>query len=164
MEQGSVNQRLKFLIEHLGLSARAFSELIGESPTNTHNYIGKRNSMPGADYLEKVVNHIENVNPMWLTTGKGNPFLGDAPVSTQSTTITAPKNKGNIQNNTGSHNSIGAAPLDDCRRDLAAAQKEVELLREQLAGKDVLLAAKDDLIAAKEEMLSLLRAGHNRPN
>lgn len=56
MEQPLVNQRAKFLIEQMRLSARAFSEAIDESPINTHNYTGKRNSMPGTDYLEKILN------------------------------------------------------------------------------------------------------------
>jgi hypothetical protein len=162
MTESSINQRLKFLIEQLGLNAKVFSELIGESPNNTHNYIGKRNSMPGADYIEKVVSHFENINPIWLLTGKGEPFLGSAPSVV--TNIKSQKNKGSIQGSNGGHNTINNFSLDDCKRNLEASQKEVELLREQLAGKDVLLAAKDDLIAAKEEMLSLLRAGHNRPN
>jgi transcriptional regulator with XRE-family HTH domain len=155
MEQSSVNQRIKFLVEKLGLSARAFSEIVGESPTNVHNYTGKRNSMPGADFLEKILSHFENVNPIWLITGKGEPFIGEAPVPPVS--IANKKNKGPVQNNTGNNTITNNINLDNCKRDLAAATKEVELLRQQLAMAQALLEA-------KEETLSLLRAGHNRQN
>ena len=135
MEQPLVNQRAKFLIEHMRLSARAFSEAIDESPTNTHNYIGKRNSMPGADYIEKILNRFDNVNPIWLITGRGEPFIGEAPVAPVN--INNRKNKAPVQNNTGSHATItNNVQLDNCQRDLEASRKEVALLTSQLADKE----------------------------
>ena len=155
MEQTPVGQRIKFLIDKLGISARAFSVLIDESPTNTQNYIGKRNSIPGADYLEKIVNHFENVNPIWLLAGRGEPFIGDAP--TPPVSISNKKNKGPVQNNTGNNTITNNISLNNCQRDLAAAKTENDLLRQQLTMAQALLEA-------KEETLSLLRAGHNRSN
>jgi hypothetical protein len=165
MEQSSINQRIKFLIESIVISARAFSEIVGESPTNVHNYTGKRNSMPGADFLEKILSHFENVNPGWLVAGKGEPFLGDprtGPTQTgnfnQSGTSnkqTIKGNKGNIQ--TGDGSTMHNLTLADCQNDLEKAQREIEYLRGQLQMQETVLAA-------KEETITLLRASFNRPN
>lgn len=167
MEQSPINQRIKFLIEKLGISARAFSEIVGESPTNVHNYTGKRNSMPGADFLEKILSHFDNISPAWLVAGKGEPFLSDTQSGTTQTgnfnqagtnnNQTIKGNKGGVQANSGGHNTINNVELDDCKRDLEAAQREVEHLRGRLQDKEALLAAKDDTI-------NLLRASFNRQN
>lgn len=163
MEQNTINQRLKVLVDRLGLSSRAFSELIGESPTNTHNYIGNRQAEPRASYLINVLSHFNNINPGWLMTGQGEPFLSDPQTSTTQTgnfnqaghsnKQVIKGSKGKIQANSDGNNT----ELDNCQRDLAASQKENELLRQQLTIAQALLEA-------KEETLSLLRSGFNRPN
>jgi hypothetical protein len=148
-----INQRIKFLLEHLKMSARDFSRAVGVADNNTQNYLEPRFAQPKAEYLERVLLHFESINPTWLLLGKGEPFLlGAEPAQTISNT----KGKGNIigQNIT---TAIGNLNLDDCRRELASSQKEVEHLKQQLELKDALLAA-------KEEMLVLLRGSHNRPN
>ena len=151
-----INQRIKFLLEALKLSARDFSRAVGVPDNNTQNYLEPRFAQPKADYLEKVMLHFRSINPQWLLTGQGEPFQSDTGGTTAN--IDAQKNKGNIQNNTGSHNTITYnVKLDNCERDLEAAKKENEHLRTQLDLKDALLAA-------KEEMLVLLRGSHNRPN
>lgn len=167
MEQSSVNQRIKFLIEKLGISARAFSEIVGESPTNVHNYTGKRNSMPGADFLEKILYHFENINPAWLVAGKGEPFLSEPQTGTTQTgnfnqagtniKQTTKGNSSNTQNNAGGGNTQNNLTLADCKTDLERAQREIEYLRGQLLMQETVLAA-------KEETITLLRASFNRPN
>ena len=127
----------------MGISARAFSILINESPTNTQNYIGKRNSMPGADYLEKLLNHFEDVNPIWLTTGKGEPFLTESEDQSSTTSINVKKNKGNV---TGTNHgdltqNIGSSPqsswkVSDPRGTVAAMEALIEQLKSQLADKE----------------------------
>lgn len=168
MEQDTINQRLNFLVESLAQSARAFSEAIGESPTNTHNYISGGRK-PAPDYLKSLLLHYRNINSYWLLTGEGEPFLTDKPESSitqtgnnnQSGTSnkqTIKGNKGTIQNNTGSHNTVtNNVKLESCQRDLATAQKEIEHLQVQLRMQETVLAA-------KEETITLLRASFNRPN
>ena len=161
MEQSSVNQRIKILIEKLGLSARAFSEIVGESPTNVHNYTGKRNSMPGADFLEKVLSHFDSINPVWLVTGKGEPFIGEVPPVVNATNTRIKKVTGGaVHSGTGNQLITLEAcqqELEQTKRDLAALQREIELLTGQLQTKDA-------LIASKEETIDLLKAAFNRPN
>lgn len=144
------------------MSVRDFSEQIGESTGNTNNYIGSRQLAPKHEYLAKVLKHFSNINAHWLITGEGEPFTGEVP--TTSIDLNAKKNKGNVQSNNSGDNTITHITLDDCKRDLEAARKEAELLREHMKTKDALLDSKDALIAAKEEVLTLLRGSHNRPN
>ncbi|MBO2007585.1 hypothetical protein [Hymenobacter negativus] len=107
------------------------------------------------------------MNLHWLITGQGEHFLSDSSASTTQTgnfnqagnsnKQTIKGNKGGVQANSGGNNTINNVELSNCKRDLAAAIKEVELLRQQLTMAQALLEA-------KEETLSLLRAGHNRQN
>lgn len=163
MEHTTINQRIKFLIDKLAVSARAFSDAIEDSPTNTQNYIGPRQTAPKHEYLAKVVRHFSNVNAQWLLTGEGEPFIGEIPVP--KVAVTNKKNKGPVQNNTGDHNTItNNVKLEDCERTLASFKKDVEHLQVQLAAKDDVIASKDALIASQAETLSLLRGGYTRPN
>jgi hypothetical protein len=132
MDQKPVNQRIIFLLKAFRMSARTFSEAIGESATNTQNYVGKRNAEPRAGYLENIMRHFASVNPLWLLTGEGQPFLAEDGKQSQSVHIDASKNKGNLLNSNKGSNITQGNAADDCQKDLAVAQKEIELLRDQL--------------------------------
>lgn len=165
MQETTINQRLKFLIEKLSPSVRAFSETIGESSGNTNNYIGSRQLAPKHEYLAKVLLHFSGINAHWLLTGQGEPFLlnvGNGTTQTgnfnhagTSNKQTLKGNKGNIQ--TGDGNTQNNLTLADCKNDLEKAQREIEYLRGQLLMQETVLAA-------KEETITLLRASFNRPN
>ena len=161
MSEATINQRLKFLIENLSSSVRAFSESIGDSYSNTQNYIGTRQLAPKHEYIAKVLKHFSNVNAYWLLTGEGEPFLNDPLGSTTQTgkiNQAGSRNKQTITSNKGAFQAnSGGAQDAQSNAALESANKEIALLREQLA-------MKDQLIAAKEEMLSLLRSQFNRPN
>ena len=163
--QDTIGQRIKFLLDHFDLSARKFGREIGVAENNTQNYLPPSNREPGARYLELVLVRFESINPAWLLTGKGEPFLGEDPRPPLN--IANKKNKGPIQNSTGSHatNTITTnVQLDNCQRDLEASrresasyQREIELLKGQLSTKDA-------LIASKEETIELLKTAFNRPH
>lgn len=155
MAENTVNQRLKFLMDALGMKAGAFSRALGISETNIRNYTD-RTSKPGFEALEKIALTFKQVNLAWLVTGEGEPLLTDT-TSDQSTTTNAKKNSGNIQNNAGNAQVTNNIKLEECQRDLeairkdaAAYQREIALLQGQL---------KD-----KEEIITLLRASFTRPN
>jgi len=156
-----INQRLKFLLTSLDMSARDFSRAVEVPDNNTQNYLEPRFAQPKADYLEKVVLHFKSVNPAWLLAGQGEPFLPDAQGSITQTgkfNQAGTRNKQTVTSNkVGYQTNTGAAQETQSSAALESANKEIALLREQLA-------MKDQLIAAKEEMLSLLRGGYNRPN
>lgn len=160
MSRTSINQRIKFLLENYKLSVRAFSELIGQKPANTQNYVGARGSMLSADYLKSITEHFEDVNPTWLLTGKSEPFLGGTTIST-TITQTQKKVKGPVVR--AIHGSV-TYTVEECKKErdtykaeCDSLQKQLELLRDQLT-------MKDQLLAAKNEMLALLRGAYNRPN
>jgi hypothetical protein len=142
MEQESINERLKFLVASLSESARAFSESIGESPTNTHNYTSG-DTRPKPEYLKKVLVQFRNINAHWLMTGEGEPFLSDPITGTTQTGNFNQVGTGNKQVVKGKGNVVGTnlgtithTTLPDCEKDLAAAQKEIALLTSQLADKE----------------------------
>ena len=163
VQQHPINERLSFLLKTFQLSARAFSETIGEKPTITQNYVGTRNSMPGADYLEKVMMRFESINPIWLLTGNGEPFKDGAAPSQNQTNISGKKNAVNVAsgNGTATTNNYN---LSDCEKERDnykterdQARREIELLNGQLQ-------MQATIIEGKDQMLDLLRGGFNRPN
>jgi len=129
------------------MSVRAFSSTLGAPASTTRNYLDK-DTKPSSDYIERIVAHFEDVNLNWLVTGKGEPFIsnkagsgttqtGNFNQSGTSNKQTIKGNRGTVQNNTGSGNTItNNVKLDSCQRDLATAQKEIALLTSQLADKE----------------------------
>ena len=79
--------------------------------------------------------HFGSINPIWLLTGQGEPFLNANEPSVSTTTIEGKKNKG-IQSTGNGTNTINNITLDDCKKDLATAHKEIALLTSQLADKE----------------------------
>ncbi|AMJ65923.1 transcriptional regulator [Hymenobacter sp. PAMC 26628] len=160
MAQTNINERLKFLIEALGMSARAFSAAIGSGDTNTRNYLD-RGSKPGADYLEKIMRRFETVNSAWLITGDGEPFLPGAPAPgtlTQTQKKNRQSQKGSQGNFIQTNHGVISYSIADCEKErdtykasVESYKKEVELLREQLAMKDTVIAAKDQTIDLLKE-------------
>lgn len=142
-------------MEHYNLSARNFSRALGVPDNNTQNYVNSNPALPKADYLERLLNHFQSINPSWLLTGNGEPFLDE---NTHNTTSKANiKTNSGIDISNGSTNTVNNLNIEDCRRDLESANRELEHLRRELE----LQAA---LLASKEETITLLRASYNRPN
>lgn len=154
--QESINERIKFLIEKLGMSVRGFSAELGVSDTNTRNYID-RGSKPNSDYLQRLLRRFDSINPLWLLLGDGEPFLSSAAATDQSTTTNTKKNSGNIQNNTGNAQVTNNIKLEECQRDLEATRKDAAAYQREIA----LLQGQ---LKDKEEIITLLRGGYNRPN
>jgi len=68
-----INERLKILIDLLGLSLKDFSSKTGIPYPTLQHYLSGR-SEPGAENLQKIVIQFD-VNINWLLTGEGEPFL-----------------------------------------------------------------------------------------
>jgi hypothetical protein len=164
MAQTTVNERIKILVDSLGISVRAFSELVGESNSNVNNYIGERQSMPPVAFLEKIVYHIENINPKWLITGREEPFIGDGPTLPVKTKISGKKNAVNVagaNHGTATQNNYTIA---DCEKERDTYKVELDKVQQQVEHLQAQLITKDALIASKEETIDLLKAAFNRPN
>jgi hypothetical protein len=164
MSQLTINQRIKFLLDNYKLSVRSFSELIGHKPANTQNYVGARGSMPGADYLQSITEHFEDVNPIWLLTGMGEPFKeGSAPTQNQ-TNISGKKNTVAVAGTNNGTATTNNYTISECERDRDAYKAERDHARQQVEHLQAQLATKDALIASKEETIELLKVAFNRPN
>lgn len=175
MSETTINQRLNFLLKELGMKAGPFARALDLSETTIRNYVD-RTAKPSSDVLEKIANTFRQVNLVWLITGEGEPFFPDSLEASvtqtgnfnQAGTGNAQKikgNKNNVQNNSGDHAKItNNVQLENCKRDLATAEKELQHLRDRLAAAEALVASKDVTIASKEETISVLRAAFNRPN
>ena len=158
LAQPLINQRLKFLIQELGISARAFSASIGVPDTTTRNYLDK-NTKLNADYLERIVHYFKEVNLNWLVTGEGEHFIPGVAKSVVSRQTTRNNYGNNVGSNKGTVNQHHGMPTSPEERDikLALALQEVESLRAQLANKDA-------LIASQQETIDLLKSAYSRPN
>jgi hypothetical protein len=131
--QKPINQRLIFLLKSLKMSARTFSDAIGESPTNTQNYVGKRNAEPRASYLENVLRHFTTISPLWLLTGEGPEFISEAAESSvvhQSQSQNQKKNRGHIINHTG--NGPTNYTLEACQRERDLLQLTCDQQQQQI--------------------------------
>jgi transcriptional regulator with XRE-family HTH domain len=115
MSKETINQRLKFLIELLNLKVGSFSRALGVSETTIRNYTD-RGSKPGADFLEKLVNHFNQVNITWLVSGLGAPLSYDSSIEVAE--------------------ARAAGKDDPLQQQYLAAQREIELLKSQLQDKE----------------------------
>lgn len=70
--------RIKDIIDHYRLAVSAFEKRIGVS-NNSIQVAIKRNASVKDDVLNKVLNSFEQINPLWLLTGKGNMLIGESP-------------------------------------------------------------------------------------
>ena len=162
MTQETINQRLNFLIETLGLSIRAFSAALGVSDTNTRNYLTK-GTKPNSDYLESVLRHFNRINPTWLLLGEGEPFKeGSAPNQNQ-TNISGKKNNVAVTGGNGKtiQNNYNLADCEKERDSLRAERDSLLMQVELLNGQ---LQMQKTIIEGKDQMLDLLKGGFNRPN
>lgn len=68
-----INKRIQELIDVVTKgNKRAFSSMVGVSPTVIENIVGSRQGKPGFDLLEKIAYSIENIDLDWLITGRGS--------------------------------------------------------------------------------------------
>lgn len=77
-----INERLMELINEVSKgNKRAFSKLVGVTPTVVENIVGTRKGKPGYELLEKIAFAIENINLDWLLTGRGDMLLNQSPIN-----------------------------------------------------------------------------------
>jgi hypothetical protein len=139
MSETTINQRLIFLLESLKMKAPAFARTIGVGETTFRNYID-RDSKPSSEVLEKILNSFENVNIVWLVTGRGEPFTSEVPSVANTTTTRIKKVTGGAVHSGNGNQLITLEAcqqeLENTKRDMATAQKEIALLTSQLADKE----------------------------
>lgn len=122
---------------------RAFSQLVGVTPTVIENIVGTRKGKPGYELLEKIAFAIENVNTDWLLTGRGS-MLHNSKTSEESTTGDVP-------------NSVPTSPAEESiiykmYQDLQAEKKEKEAENKELTVK--MLQMSEELGSLKAQLAS----------
>lgn len=71
-----INERIALLVNELGMNKNSFSKKIGlANNTVLENIVGRRQSKPGFEVLNKIILSIENVSSRWLMTGEGEMLL-----------------------------------------------------------------------------------------
>lgn len=79
-KMSTIQERVKQLIDNLSNgNKRAFAIRIGVSPTVIENVVGQRSGKPGAILLEKILCSFENIDALWLITGKGEMLKPESP-------------------------------------------------------------------------------------
>ncbi|NJM16241.1 MAG: helix-turn-helix transcriptional regulator [Bacteroidales bacterium] len=66
-----MNQRVKYLIDHLGLSASKFADQIGVQRSAISHIIAGRNK-PSFDVITNIITQFKDINERWLLLGEGN--------------------------------------------------------------------------------------------
>lgn len=148
MSETTINQRLNFLLNALGMKAGPFSRALGVSETTVRNYVD-RTSKPSSEILEKIVNTFKQVNLVWLVTGEGEPFLQEANESSQghSSSNVLGTNYGQSNQNVsagGPNQHIGnstasqyaTSSTNNLEEKLRTAEETIQLLKSQLQDKE----------------------------
>jgi phage repressor protein C with HTH and peptisase S24 domain len=71
LEQTSIQERIRNLIQYLGLNPHSFAEKIGVSKSSVYNIIGGPAYKPSFDLIAGILRAFEFINPEWLLLGKG---------------------------------------------------------------------------------------------
>lgn len=136
----TVNERLKFLVEHLEKdNQRQFALKAGVTPTVIGSFMppkkeGDRVSKPSYEVLSKIISAYPNINAEWLLTGEGEPF--------KKAEGQTPANSGTINKNTASGNTVSVGTV-------SANPGELEHLRTRI--KDL-----EQKIELQERIIQLL--------
>lgn len=77
LNNSTIHDRLKMIMEHYSLNRREFSLRIGVNEGMMSNYVGGRLSKPGSDILEKILLSFDKINARWLLTNEGEMLLNE---------------------------------------------------------------------------------------
>lgn len=83
-------ERVKLLIEGLGISVADFSAAIGVSKQTIYDIIGRRNNSPSVSTLSSIADIFPSVSATWLLTGKGEMLVNQLSQKSISSPISVP--------------------------------------------------------------------------
>jgi len=66
-----MQERLQEILEKEHLTPARFAELIGVQRSSVSHILSGRNN-PSLDFLQKILLHLEHINPDWLISGRGS--------------------------------------------------------------------------------------------
>ena len=136
--QSTVNQRLKILIEKLGLNANSFSKEIGlTSNSVVFNILNGRNK-PSYELLKKISDRFPTVDTRWLISGETTENEIDNALN-------------DIQ---ATYSKMLSNESNDKKENCLAEKKEIELLYKVITAKDELIKMAEDLIKSTKDHLN----------
>jgi hypothetical protein len=142
MNENTINQRLKILIEATNMNIRSFSRAYGLHEGNLRNYID-RGSKPPAEFISALVQSIDGLNAIWLLLGEGEMFLNGAAEPR------AVYQKNNSGITIGTNHGIATqhhSTIAECEKDLKAANERITLLTSQLQDKERIIQLQESLL------------------
>jgi transcriptional regulator with XRE-family HTH domain len=141
--ENTINERLKILIQALGITPAALSKILGASDSTVRNYI-YRDTKPGYEVLEKLYRSFRHINLPWLFGEPGEPLLTDAGEAAGAVSNNRKFSRSLIVG----HQSGGTATQNQgtSASEQAAMQRELEFLRSQVADRERTIADKERTI------------------
>ncbi len=72
----NISERIKVLIEELGLDAKTFATTLNINPSSISHLTSGRNK-PSFDFLQRIAQEFPEIDIHWLLTGKGKLFKSE---------------------------------------------------------------------------------------
>jgi len=93
MENETISERIKQLIDYKGISVMGFEKKINAGNNSIGTAIKRKSNLSG-DILSKILNVYDYINPKWLLTGKGEMLIEKSSIVSEPTLAYGIKNKG----------------------------------------------------------------------
>jgi len=75
-----INDRIQKIIDELyDGSRRKFAKSMGIPAMTIQNICGDRKTEPSFGIMQKIVNHHERIDPLWIMNGEGSMYITDTP-------------------------------------------------------------------------------------
>lgn len=81
-----MEERLKQIIEYLGISTRQFEQKISVSDGLIHKAMVRKSGLK-SDTLAKIIDIFPQINPDWLIAGKGEMLRSSSPAAPSDSTL-----------------------------------------------------------------------------
>lgn len=118
--ENSLTERIRQLMEQLGMNKKTFSEKIGENPSKiSHIFMGRNN--PSLDMLQKIFRAFPDVSTDWLIMGRGESLLNNERQKIDDHELSGLENKNDKQEQKQEDNDENSVNAKENNASIAAA-------------------------------------------
>lgn len=118
--ENSLTERIRQLMEQLGMNKKTFSEKIGENPSKiSHIFMGRNN--PSLDVLQKILRAFPDVSTDWLIMGRGESLLNNERQKIDDHELSGLENKNDKQEQKQEDNDENSVNAKENNASIAAA-------------------------------------------
>ncbi len=118
--ENSLTERIRQLMEQLGMNKKTFSEKIGENPSKiSHIFMGRNN--PSLDMLQKILRAFPDVSTDWLIMGRGESLLNNERQKIDDHELSGLENKNDKQEQKQEDNDENSVNAKENNASIAAA-------------------------------------------